>query len=333
MWLRKSSNYLLSHPVTALVIMFLLTSITVIDAFKTMPLIFVLLIGSMLTLVTISYAGLVTLMQGILWGGVFFIAVTLPLVLKLILLFQSSTPVDLMIIIGIVFSCLLNLVIWVIASLLRKGYSWSIISQGVTLLGVFTLSLIALFYPQLTEWWITVLQKPMDLANAATISGQQVITPDMQQKIVDYAARVATGVMTAGLILCALLQVMVSRGWQGFLVMPGLLKNELANFHLSKLTGLLFALAVLISSLGDFYPEYNNDLITTIMPVVYMLFVLAGLNLIHYFFGMIAFKARIFWLLFFYIFFIYMAPFSIVMVAMIALFDIWIDFRKRFPSA
>ncbi|HXW60504.1 MAG TPA: hypothetical protein VEK06_03100, partial [Myxococcota bacterium] len=169
-------------------------------------------------------------------------------------------------------------------------------------------------------------------AQAATVSGSTVITPEMQKQFLEAVARIATGMMMAGLILCAWMQVMVSRWWQGFLQAPGLLMSELADIRLARLTGFLFALGVLISSVGEFYPELNNDLVAAIMPVAYMLFLVAGLNLVHYFFRFISSKARVFWVLFFYIFFVYMAPLSVVLVSMIALFDIWVDFRKRFPS-
>jgi len=339
MWLRKLSNYLLAHPYVALLIVFLLTASTVIDVLKIMPLVFVLMLGSAFSL---SYAGLVTLINGELIGAGFFGAMTVPYLIKLATLFWSAnlSSLDWMMIIGIVFSCLLNVLTWATASMLYRGYTWSALMQGITLLGIFAICLIYLLYPGVTAWWVSILQKPFEVAQAqqtvAAVSGSGLpspLTPEAQKQLVEAAARVATGMMVAGLIFCALLQVMISRWWQAFLNAPSLLVTELAEIRLSRLTGFLFASGVLLSSLGDMYPELNNDLVTAIMPVAYLLFLLVGLILVHYFFGLMASKpARIFWIFFFYIFFIWMAPFSLVLVAMVALFDIWIDFRKRFKS-
>lgn len=334
MWFRKLSHYLLAHPYVALPIMFLLASSTVVDSLKVAPLILLLMLGGAFSL---TYAGLVTLLQGELIGGCFMAAVTAPYLIKLgLILYATHTPSspEFLIIIGIVFSCLLNLLVWVIACLIRRGYSWSTLLQSVTLLGIFGLCLVSLFYPHLTEWWVSVLQKPAELAQkqALVVSGQPVITPEMQKRYIEEIAVSASGMMTAGLVFCALMQVMLSRWWQGFLSSPELLSKELAGIRLSRLTGVLFALGLLASSLGEFYSELNNDLVTGFMPVAYMLFLIVGLILVHHFFGMVSSKARMFWILFFYIFFIYMMPFSVVMIAMIALFDIWIDLRKRFSS-
>lgn len=339
MWFRKLSEYLLTHPYIALPIMFLLTGSTLVDAFRDMPLLLmVLMLGGAFSL---TYAGLVTLLQGELMGACFMGAITVPYLIKLALLLSATGgALDWMVIVGIAFSCLLNVLIWVVASLVRRGYTWSMLMQSMTLLGIFAICLIFIFYPGITNWWVSVLQKPFELAQAQTvaaISGQPAaLTPDGQKQLIETVthsvARLATGMMIAGLIFCILLQVMMSRWWQGFLTAPGLLAKELADIRLSRLTGVLFALGVLLSSLGDLYPEMNNDLVAAMMPVAYTLFLMVGLNLAHYFFGLLASRARVFWILFFYIFFIYMAPLSIVLVAMIALFDIWIDFRKRFRS-
>lgn len=332
MWFRRLSHYLLDHPLTALLVVFLLTGSTLVDASKSMLLVFLLMLGGAFAL---TFSGLVTLLRGEKIGACFMGAATLPYVLKLgIALVAHQASLDWMLVVGVTFSCLLNACIWAVASLLRRGYSFSTLMQSMTLFGVFALCLIFVAYPGLTQWWITVLQKPVELAQlqATAVSGQPVVEPAMQAQLIESMARIATGVMIASLIFCVLIQVMMSRWWQGFLTAPGLLKKELSEIRLSRLTGMLFALGVIISSLGSYYPEFNNDLITAIMPIAYALFLMAGFNLVHYFFGFIAPKARLFWMLFFYIFFIYMAPFSLVLVAMIALFDIWLDLRKRFPS-
>lgn len=67
------------------------------------------------------------------------------------------------------------------------------------------------------------------------------------------------------------------------------------------------------------------------MPVMYMMFGLAGLSLIHYLMGLIS-KSSWFWLVLIYVGMIWLFPFSIVAIAIMALFDTWLNIRKRIKT-
>ena len=73
----------------------------------------------------------------------------------------------------------------------------------------------------------------------------------------------------------------------------------------------------------------GNSVVLDIMPIIYLLFAGAGLSVIHYFFGLMVSPTRWFWIAVLYVTLIIAMPTSIVFVAMVALFDIWLDLRRK----
>ena len=108
------------------------------------------------------------------------------------------------------------------------------------------------------------------------------------------------------------------RWWQAVIWNPGSLHRELHNLRLSRLAGILFIVSLLFFYLG-------NTVILDIMPVLYVLFSVAGLSLIHYFLGLFHSPMTWFWLLIIYTILVLTIPMSFVVLALIALIDIWFD--------
>jgi uncharacterized protein YybS (DUF2232 family) len=118
------------------------------------------------------------------------------------------------------------------------------------------------------------------------------------------------------------LQLVLARWWQGIIFNPGGLSKELLMIRLSYIAGGAFLLGLVLSYWG-------SALIVDVMPVFYLVFGLAGFSLLH----CVAKnkKASWFWLALFYIV-ITVNPMAVILVAMIALLDTWLDFRKRFQK-
>jgi hypothetical protein len=108
---------------------------------------------------------------------------------------------------------------------------------------------------------------------------------------------------------------------------PGELRKELLRVRLSYMAGVLFLICYPLASLG-------NEIAIDIMPVMYLVFGVAGLSVTH---CLLTTKAKWYWVAFLYIgsiSIILLIPRGTLVVAMIfsaiAFLDIVVNFRKRF---
>lgn len=313
MWLKRFTHYLLKHP------------------WQTLTLIFVLAFVPLLGVVAIILAALITLLKGVLEGALATIAATLPYILVFLFYANGNPDIPMHIWASLGVAVLSNLLTWIFAIMLYRGSSWSAMLQIAALIGVFAISLLHYAYPQISDWWGTQLQayynQAKALASAANPSSFiSTTTPDVQTESINATKEFATGFMAAAILANALMQLIVARWWQASVFNPGSLRRELHNIRLTPLAGALFLACMIFSYFG-------NSVIFDIMPVVYLLFFVAGLSIIHYFFGLMNTQTAWFWLMILYFTIIFAMPTSIILVAMVALLDIWWDVRRRFKKA
>lgn len=310
MWLQRLTNFLLKRRWQTLLLTFLIT--------------FVPIIG----IVGILIAALVTLVEGIATGTLLTIAATLPYFISTFITSPPQGTIPLVVWAAISVAVLSNLLTYAFAIMLRRNSSWSLIIQTAALLGVLVVSVIHLVYPNVTEWWGHQLQAYYNHAQAmvGTVKGlPNSLTNDSQLETINITKDYATGLMVAAILFNALLQLIAARWWQAMVFKPGSLQKELHEIRLSQLAGVLFMGSIILSYLG-------NLVVLDIMPILYLLFGTAGLSLIHYFFKKMKSQTAWFWLMLTYLAIIFVFPTSIVFIAMFALFDIWLDFRKRFAK-
>jgi len=170
---------------------------------------------------------------------------------------------------------------------------------------------------------------------------------ESQLETINVIKNYATGIITAFILVTAMVQVVVARWWQVVVVNHSRLGKELQYIHLTRLAGILFIL-----SLGCYYLE--NRVVLDILPVLCLLFSAAGLSAIHYVCGTMEPRKGRFWLSILYVALTY----SLIMMAMLplfstlgwvlpvilavlilstclftfvmlGLFDVWFDVRKR----
>lgn len=306
MWLHRFTNYVLRHR------------------WQTIALVFVSSFIPVLGIIGILIAALVTLTKSIIEGAILTIVATLPYIISI--LYTNSRPdaITLAVWAAVGVAVLSNILTWVFAVMLRRHTSWSAILQIAALLGVLVVSVIHLAYPQIADWWARELQLYYDQArNMATNLHTAVPVPtEMQADVINATKDYATGFMTAGIILNAILQLIAARWWQAAVYHRGQLRRELHNIHLSHLAGGLFIL-----SIGLAY--FRNSVILDIMPILYLLFGAAGLSLVHSLLRMVQSPTVWFWLVIFYVALIFSIPISVVCVAILGLLDVWLDVRKR----
>ena len=311
MWLQRLTDYLLKNRWQTVGLVFLITFLPVVG------------------IAGILVAAFITLRKGVVEGVIVTLAATLPYVASFFFSGQhqdASIPLVLWAAVGV--AVLSNAMTLVFAVMLRREVSWSSILQIAALAGVLVVSVIHLVFPDVANWWGMQLQQYYLQTTHAindVLKTAATAPSDSQLETINVTKQFATGVMTAGILMNAILQLMVARWWQSKLYSPGMLSKELHNIRLSRLAGFLFVVSLVLSYLG-------NSVVLDIMPVLYLLFCAAGLSLIHYLFGMMASTTRWFWLSMLYVILIFSLPVSLVMVSMLALIDIGFDVRKRFKK-
>ncbi len=299
----RFTYYLLSKPIQAFILIFLGTFVPVVGVLG------------------ILIAALVTLRKSVIEGGVLTLAASLPYAIIFYFSdhYRSGVPVVMWTTVGV--AILSNVLTWVFAILLRRQANWSQLLQAAALVGVLVISVIHMTYPNIADWWGTQLQaytqslpRPWQAHLAANT--------DAQIETINVTRQYATGAVIVAILFNALLQLLVARWWQVMFFQPRTLRHELQGIHLSRLAGGLFALSIVLSYLG-------NAVVLDIMPVMYVLFGVAGLSLIHYALNLMRSPTTWIWMWILYMAIIFSLPVSVVLIALLALFDSWFDLRKR----
>lgn len=303
-------------------------------AMSEMPLLvglFGMSVGILLTLFGILTAGLVTLINGAVEGALVTLAATLPYAVTIYFPGHAG-PVDtsaihLWTLLGLGVAILSNIFTWVFAVMLQRKTGWSVLIQSAALLGVLVVSILHLVYPGIADWWGTQLHALQTYyQQAASVTGAKmampVVAPDTETEVTDVVKQMVNGMIAMLVLSNAMFQLVLARWWQSVVYSPGSLGYELRNIRLSRLAGILFVASLAISYLG-------NSVVLDVMPIVYVLFGTAGLSLVHYLFKRSESKHAFFWLMVFYVILFMTLPFSLVMIAMLALLDIWLNIRRR----
>lgn len=307
LWLQRFSNYVLTHRWQTVVLTFFLTFLPIIGV------------------AGIIIAAFITLRKSIAEGAILMLAATLPYFFSFYVSGNhEAVPLAVWAAVGVAVSS--NVLTWAFAVMLRRKANFSLILQIGTLIGVLVVSVVHLIYPEVADWWANQLQsyytQATDLLKNASESAKSI--SDSQIEKINITKQYATGFMVAGILLNAMLQLIVARWWQAALFFSAhSFRRELQGIRLSQLAGALFIISMALSYLG-------NSVILDIMPILYVLFGVAGLSLIHYLFGLMNSSHGWFWLSVLYITLIFSLPVSMVVIAFMALLDIWLDVRKRF---
>ncbi len=261
---------------------------------------------------SIIIAAFVTLRKGPYEGGLVFLAATFP-----VLLMYFSHQADGAALGWLILSVASNVIIWFFAILLYRYENWGFLLDCAILIGVVFIGLLHFVYPDIQNFWSTRLTEYLDrVVDSGNAEG---ITLENKQQIID-VSRYAGGLLTAFILLNGILQLILARWWQGLMFNPGGLRKELYNIRLSHVVGILFIIFFVLSYL-------DNPIAIDIMPIIYLLFAVSGLSLMHY---MLApRKYSWLWLLIMYAVAIRFLPQSGLLIAFVAFMDIWFNFRSR----
>jgi len=307
---QRFTKYMLEHRLEAVLLTFGFTFIPVLGVLG------------------ILFAALVTLRKGPAEGAIVTVAATMPYVFSFMLASHDPNALPIVLWTAVMVAVVSNILTWVFASMLAWQLSWSRILQIAALIGVLVISVIHLQFANIADWWsaqltsyYTQASKAMSEVLNETANGGP---SDAQLESIKMTKYYISGMIGSAILLNAVLQLVVARWWQSILYAPGVLRRELHHIRLSKMAGILFMVGIILSYIG------NNSVVLDIMPIAYLLFAGAGLSLIHFFFGKMVSPTRWFWISLLYVAIIFAMPLSVVIVAMMALFDVWFDLRKRF---
>lgn len=272
----------------------------------------------------ILVAAFVTLRKGAFEGTLVLCATVAPYLLSYALSSAPAQPQMMMIATATIVA--INVVTWLLALVLRRYGSWSLVIEVAILTGVVLICAIHLVFPEVQDWWgsqlSAYLKKTASLLQQLApegAAGEEQIEASMIAGIKQYI----TGFVMASIIFNALLQLVVARWWQAMIFNPGGLRKELYQIRLGYVSAAVFV-AVLALAYGD------NAIGLDMMPVMVTAFCAAGLSLIHT--VLASKKAGWFWLVLVYLGIMFVFPVGIVLVAIAGLLDSFFNLRLRFGT-
>lgn len=271
--------------------------------------------------ISILVAGLVTLRKGVWEGAWILFAATVPFFLSYAMAAPSPDQVE-MAQIALAALVVSNVLVWLYAVILRQYNNWSLVLELSVLLSVVIIGIVHLVNPDIQVWWGAKLTTYFTKATTE-MSGLPNTDIKMQLQALDIIKPFATGLVILSIVLNGLLQLLLARWWEVIMFAPGTLRRELYQIRFGYVVGALFVAILLLSLWG-------NATALDMKPVFYGLFFIAGISLAHCLLA----QARYgwFWLMFVYIALIVLFPKSTMIVAIFALLDVLLDFRRRLGS-
>lgn len=305
MFLRRFTDFVMQNRLQAIATAFITAFIPVIGS------------------ISILIAALVTLRKGAFEGALVALAATLPYIISYFVAVPAADQAQ-MAFAMLAILMVSNVLTWLFAVTLRQFNNWNLTLELGALIGIIAVAVVHLFYPDIQAWWVAQLK--IYFAKAANSVGNlDLESPpkldEVQLRTINAMRHYATGFVTVSILFNALIQLLMARWWQAVIFNPGGLRKELYQIHFGRIAGTFFVAGLALSFAG-------NEFALDAMPVLYAIFFIAGLSLLHQFVAMT--KNGWLWLIVIYSGIVWLFPISIVLIAIIALLDAGLDFRKRF---
>lgn len=294
---------------------------------QAMSAVFVIAFIPIIGTISIIIAAFVTLRKGALEGAVILLSALVPYFISF--LAWPPPPAQANVALGMLGIIVASYVLtWLFAIVLRRFSSWNFALELAALLGVLIIGLVHVVFPGIQDWWgqqlTTYFVKSIDtLGKIKNGLETHPTLNDVQIQAISVAKRYATGFIMVSILFNALLQLLIARWWQAAMFNPGGLRKELHQIRLSHITAVIFVVGLLLS-------YYQVDFAQDAIPVLYMVFSVAALSLLH----CVVKSSKIgwVWLVAVYSGIIWLFPLSIILLSMIGLLDTAVDFRKRFKT-
>lgn len=247
---------------------------------------------------------LVTLRKGAKEGAIVLLWVILPAVVV------ASLGNRLIILYGIIGGSLFT---YVLALVLRQTQSWKAVLTASLLLGLLAVLLVHAWIPNITEVWINQFDH-----YAVLIKNQFNVVVNTAR--LQFFAKFATGFQVAFITLSVLINLVLARGFQSMLYNPGQLRPELKNVRLSFWEVLVFLLIGISSFFGVVMAQ-------DALPVVGLIFVLAGISVFHAMADLKNVSTK--WIFLFYVLLVVFFPYVAIALIVFAVIDSLFNLRNR----
>jgi hypothetical protein len=302
MSLRRFSDYILRGRAQAIAPAFALGFVPLVGLFSS-------LIGAF-----------VTLRKGALEGALVFVAAMLPTLIEYNLTVPPQHGLETAVspLAAVILVIAINLLTWVAALILRATTSWSVVLDGLGLLGVAAIVVLHLCIPDLTVFWKHWLTDYFTSVAASTgTEGSASTVTSMADGLKDYA----TGVVILMASLWALLLLLVARWWQDAVFNPGGLRKEILAVRLSKACAIVFIACVIGCCM-------HMSMAQDAIMVLVVTFSLSGLSVMQYALSVSHTK---WWMMMLVYLLFCVFPMIGVLLIVAGLLDAFFDFRKRLP--
>jgi hypothetical protein len=216
--------------------------------------------------------------------------------------------------------------LWLAASVLQATRSLALALETIGLVAIVTIAVFFLLVDQPVQMGMQLLE-PMGrlLRDPASGLSSQEVTEMMLS-----AATILAGSVVAYTAFGAVICLLIARAWQARLFNPGGLQMEFRALRLGRNVG-LFTIVVIV---GLMFTRHLGEPLSLILMnasiVIGMLYVIVGLGVAH---GLMAQQdSSGFWLVGLYALLIILSQIVAPLLMILALTDIWVDYRTRFAK-
>jgi len=212
---------------------------------------------------------------------------------------------------------------WLLASVLYKGHSLALALQTLLVMALASILVIYTVVDNPAGWWVDYLMNEvLPIMEKANIIERG---PGFEQSLLATASFI-TGVLVMMTSWGMMAGLLIARWWQSALYRPGAFAGEFRALRLGMIvTGVTLAV-ILLSLFGGPLAELALNL----LAVLFGILLVQGLAVTH---ALLAHKkAGHVWVVMLYVLLIFTVPYLLLLLAIVGLFDNWIDFRKRMQA-
>ncbi len=273
-----------------------------------------------MNIVTGAVIGLVTLRKGALEGVI--VTLAAGLILGVLAFFSAwGTTLSVTFLVSVAF---ILLPVWLLAVILRNSVSLALVTTIAALMGVLGVIAVHVALGDTAAWWYGELNRFIKPAFEG--SGAMGVGPEQFERGLRTMASVMTGLMSAGMMISALMSVFIARSVQAMLYNPGGFKEEFLQLRLGS--PLAFATIALLA-VTIFTHGSALRFVIDVLIVLGSVYLLQGTAIVH---AVIAKTGRhVAWLIALYAL-LFIVPHAAALVAALGLTDRWVDFRVRFGA-
>lgn len=217
----------------------------------------------------------------------------------------------------------------VIAVLYRNTQSLSLSLQSLTVLGLCSVLLLAVIFPDLQSQWQSFMQSALKAVEEdPAFKGMwesAKLSPERLEKYLPVIASLMTGMLVSLLVLITAMTIFLARQWQGFQENIRSFREEFIAIRLGKVLAILTVIFLIAALMLKYAILWQLTLVSL------SIFSIQGMAIVHAFFGQ--FANSIIGFVVVYGLLLIATPQMIVALSALGVIDTFFNFRKRFVKA